>query len=532
MTLIDPTTATPAQRVAAAERTVAVLKRKVVELYDGTDASGVQAQIARMQQRQEEARRKRQLMAVRTAELARHNARLEAEVADRTRALRDILDNVTFGFLVVGRDGRVRSGFTRSCAELLGRPVREGLPLAEALGMDARQAMELELGLDQVFEDLMPDEVTLQQLPDRFTAGRRTLGVEGRALRDDDGAVSGVLFTINDLTPLLAARQESRHNARLVHLLRQRPAFEAFVHDTRALLSRCEDPDVDQATVRRRVHTVKGNAASFQLDEVAAVCHREEAAEIIDTEAIGRIHQAMRTVLASVHDVVGVPYDDDDHDEVRVDPRELQRLWQLLQLPDRLDEARAAARRLTQRPAADLLGPVGPFTQRLGDRLGKDVQLVAEGLDTHVDPGHLQPVLRTVSHLIRNAVDHGIEPEPRRGSKPTRGRIDLRVQADEQAVVVVVADDGAGIDTDALTTKAVAAGSLTAEAAADLDHAQRCHLVFEHGLSRADVATDISGRGVGMSAVREAVAAADGTITVESTPGKGTTFTLHIPHAA
>jgi len=509
-----------------------VLKRKVVELYDGSDGSAVREQIARMRQRQEEARRKRQLMEVRAAELVKHNAHLEAEVADRTRALRNILDNVTFGFLVVGRDLAVQEGFTRSCAELLGRPVAAGQPFAELLGLDEGRTMELELGFDLVFEDLMPEEVTLGQLPQRMEAGALTLQIEGRALRGDDGEVTSILFTISDITPLLAARDEARRNARLVHLLRQRPAFESFVRDTRELLQTCTARIEDQEVVRRLVHTVKGNAASFQLDEVAHACHQEESAPSIDAAAIERLHDAMRTVLATFEDVVPVTYDGDVKPEVRVDPRALERLQALLSCPDNLDQAQEAARQLTLRPATDLLGPIESFTALLGERLGKQVSLEAEGLGTPVDPFVMQPVLRTVSHLIRNAVDHGIEPEEARQAKDPVGHVALRVEEDDAGYCVVIADDGAGIDTEAVVARAVERGWVTSEEVAGMGEEERCGLIFRDGLSLAAQTTDISGRGVGMSAVRQAVEDAHGTIQIETMVGRGTTFTLRIPRAA
>ena len=532
MPLIDPATASLQQRVDAAERTIAVLKKKVIELYDGNDAGAVRAQIARMRERQEETRRKRQLMEMRAAELARHNAVLEQQVAERTRALRDILDNVTFGFLIIGADLAVREGFTRSCHDLLDRKVSPGQRLPELLDLDASQSMELELCVDMVFEDLMPEEVSLDHMPSQVVMGARTVQIEGRTLRNDQDEVTAILLTLSDITGLLAAQAEAGHNERLVQILRQRSAFESFVQDTREMLCTAELKLHDQELVRRLVHTVKGNAASFQLDGVAAACHTEENRESIDRAAIARLHIAMQEALAGIAEIIPIAYEGGIRQELRVDSHDLDCLLGFLTDPIQITKARDAVRRLSLRPARDLLGPVEVFTERLGERLGKRVELEAKGLSMPVDPAVMKPVLRTVSHLIRNAVDHGIEQEGYRGDKPDIGSIRLQLEACTEAYRVEVADDGSGINGEALVQRAVDAGLLDEATATGLDPEQRCALVFQSGLSVADVTTEISGRGVGMSAVKEAVEAANGSIEIDSRPGRGTTFRLTIPFAA
>ena len=123
------------RRTLAAEKTVEVLKRKVRELYSGGARTPIQRALEKANEREERNRRRREVAKVREAELRKYSQHLEREVERRTRAIQTVLDNVTFGFLVIGRDLTVREGFTRSCAGLFGRPPEVGEDIGELLAV-------------------------------------------------------------------------------------------------------------------------------------------------------------------------------------------------------------------------------------------------------------------------------------------------------------------------------------------------------------------------------------------------------------
>jgi two-component system chemotaxis sensor kinase CheA len=146
-----------------------------------------------------------------------------------------------------------------------------------------------------------------------------------------------------------------------------------------------------------------------------------------------------------------------------------------------------------------------------------------------VDVETVRPVFHVVTHLLRNAIDHGIEGPAQRKGKPASGRIELDLVETANAYVLRCTDDGRGIDTDVLGRRAVELGFVKGEAAATMDERAKLELIFIEGLSSAAVTTSISGRGVGMSAVRAAIGKVGGRIDVASVRGQGTTFTLAIP---
>jgi two-component system chemotaxis sensor kinase CheA len=126
-------------------------------------------------------------------------------------------------------------------------------------------------------------------------------------------------------------------------------------------------------------------------------------------------------------------------------------------------------------------------------------------------------------------VDHGIEAPDARQDKPLEGHVQLKISERDDAWVLEMNDDGRGIDTDKLTARAVASGRVNQSEVASLTEQDRLSLIFLDGLSSADVTTDVSGRGVGMSAVWDAVREAEGQIEVTSELGRGTRFLITVP---
>ncbi|MGI9104198.1 MAG: chemotaxis protein CheA [Terriglobales bacterium] len=161
----------------------------------------------------------------------------------------------------------------------------------------------------------------------------------------------------------------------------------------------------------------------------------------------------------------------------------------------------------------------------------KDVTVAITGQETDLDKTLLDALAEPLVHLVRNAVDHGIETceERRAAGKPAQGTLRLHAFHQGNQVVIEVSDDGRGIDNAVLTAKAVARGLVTLEQAARMADSDITDLIFEPGFSTAEQVTQISGRGVGMDVVRAAVQKLKGTISVETTPGQGTTFRLRLP---
>jgi two-component system chemotaxis sensor kinase CheA len=519
------------RRAEAAEKTVNVLKDRVRALLNGGQGV-IDRQMERARLREERSRQKRELMALRTAELEKHNSRLEQVVADRTRALTNILDNVTSGFLVVGADHAVREGYTKSCHVLFGATQIAGRPFAALVTAGGKSTASLEANLSQVFEDILPEEVTLDQLPHRFVleAGH-TLEARPRVIRDVSGAVEAILMSVDDVSALEAARREAQENAAIIGILRSRMAFLDFLADAReeVRLARgaADKPEV-QPIVRRLVHTLKGNAASFGMASVYQLIHQIEDEPYLGAPEISRIEVAFRDFLARHSGVLDMSWDTTGDELVLVPGRRIDVLRRCVAERD-VEGAQQWVEALHDRPAGEMLGPVDRLVSGLADRLGKEVHFVVEGGAVPVDPDQLRPVFRNLGHLLRNAIDHGIEAPGERGAKPRAAELCVSIEAREDAWRIRVRDDGRGIDAERLVACAIESGRVSPEGAAALTYEDKVALVFVDGLSSAERTTEISGRGVGMSAVRHAVQQVAGVMSLESRPGEGTEVVIDVP---
>ena len=169
--------------------------------------------------------------------------------------------------------------------------------------------------------------------------------------------------------------------------------------------------------------------------------------------------------------------------------------------------------------------------RQLAIESGKRIELELEGEETELDRALIDALYEPLLHLLRNAVDHGIESPKERAAagKPDSATIKLRAFHDGNQIVVEVADDGRGILIDVLKAKAIKSGLLTMARAAELSDKEAIDLLFLDGLSTAEQVTQVSGRGVGAAAVKRAIEALHGSVTVVSEAGVGTRFILRLP---
>lgn len=161
--------------------------------------------------------------------------------------------------------------------------------------------------------------------------------------------------------------------------------------------------------------------------------------------------------------------------------------------------------------------------------LGKDINLIVRGQDTELDKTLVEKLADPLTHLVRNAVDHGIEPPEVRKArgKPERGTVTLNAYHDSGSVVIEVQDDGGGLHAERILAKARERGLIKADAA--LPETDIFNLVFEPGFSTAEAVTTLSGRGVGMDVVKKNITALRGTINLASNHGRGTTVAMRLP---
>jgi two-component system chemotaxis sensor kinase CheA len=194
-----------------------------------------------------------------------------------------------------------------------------------------------------------------------------------------------------------------------------------------------------------------------------------------------------------------------------------------------VEEVRDRALKLRMVPIGETFTRFTRLARDLGKELGKEIQLALTGTETELDKSMVEKIADPLLHLVRNAIDHGIEPAGlrRERGKPAAGRLQLNAYHDSGSIVIEVSDDGGGLDRKRILERAVERGMVAAGHTPGDEEIHR--LIMQSGFSTARTVSNISGRGVGMDVVRRNIESLRGTLSIDSAEGQGTTFTMRLP---
>ena len=464
----------------------------------------------------EETVRLEHLVGERTAQLDRKNADLQL-----------VLDNVEQGFVTIDRDAIVVGEQSRIIASWLGH-VSPGDSLWSCLdranpGCGAR----FDGAWSQLVDGFMPASVCLAQMPPESTIGGRYLRFEYKPLGGDE-TFDKLLVVISDATAVVERNRTEQQERDLLNLssrlLNDRAGFLEFADETNTLLERIAQNTTDSILLKRDLHTLKGNSAIFGLSTLSALCHDleselEAGAEALDCSSIvgqwQSVCQKTRQLLGE-RSAVGLEVDERDYEAVLravragCDNASLERMiavWRLEPVRVRLERA------------AEQLSAVA-------ERAGKGSPTIAvEAGSVYLAREELSEFWSVFGHVVRNGVTHGLkDPEDRaQRSLPATPDFDLRAGVRNGSLFIELEDRGPGIDWDTIRLRAKQHG-LPADTQKDLMAA-----LFADGVSAASEVSELSGRGVGLSAVRETCLKQRGKIDVETVKGAGTKFRFSWP---
>lgn len=475
-------------------------------------------------------------LAASNEELAALNVSLEdkvrartAELASRNRELRLIMDNAQQGFLTVFADGRMAEQRSSSIDRLLGESTPGESYLDYVRRADPEYARFFALTLVAIEEDMIPRDVCVLQLPTRAKVGEKVLSFTYVDLSvDEDAEFGGLLVVVEDVTEQLARERHQREQAEALSVYRRiivdRDDFEAFVAEMsaqiRAVCAGELGDDVEQ--FKRTLHTVKGSLALSGLDLIAGICHElerdvDERHALPAPERTQLLSRRWDEILALAAVFLG------PRDGVSITRNEYERLLATLEGAG-LEDALRRAHGWRLEPVAQQLGRLKDQARALAEQLGRGhVEVEVECDETRLDRHTWAPFWQSMAHVVRNSVDHGLYelkelPAGHAGSKLT-----LAARHEDERFVVTVADNGRGIDWNAVRSQARARG-LPHETHEDLIAA-----LFADGLTTRARVSAVSGRGLGMSAVRRTTEQFGGSISVESAPGRGTALRVAFP---
>jgi signal transduction histidine kinase len=464
-----------------------------------------------------------------------HN--LQKEVAEQTEAIRTILDNVKTGFFLVNRKVLVQKGFTMSCNTVLGLDLKENSPLWDSLKLSERDQESFQMSIEQIFEDNLPEIASLANIPSRFTKGNRVFTIQGSVVRNLNNEVTAILFTVNDATELAAIEDENVINRRLLNILNYKEAFRSFVADTviRIEFGKKQIKSGRQNIVRQSLHTIKGNAALFEMSDLVEFIHRVEDQKVVESSHLDQISQKLHSFLKANHEIIGLDLFS-IHDEIlQIKRSKVEDLGRSLYNLSSVEQTHKVYndwyQSISAVPVATLLGPIERSAKIMATQLGKHIDFEIKGGETQIDSLKYADVIHNLIHLIRNAIDHGIESPSERGTKDQKGKIVLSFCENNSFIQIKVQDDGRGINLIHLLKNAVKKGIIETKKAMNLTRDQLLDLIYVDKMTTTEGDEDnkISGRGMGMSSIKDAIQKMNGTITVDSSEGFGTTFTIELP---
>ena len=449
----------------------------------------------------------------------------------RNRELRLVLDHVDQAMLTIDRDGAMSPECSATTEAWFGP--REVPTFADYLRPHAPGAADqFTVAWEQATQEILPLELAIDQLPHDMAIGARAYQLAYTPI-ERDAHISGALVVITDVTAEMAAAQlevERREFAVAVqHLAADRTSFLEFVADAHAQVAAVTARQrPNPVAFKRMVHTLKGNAAIYDLRSIVEACEKIEnelasPGTVADTTLAalaarwGRLESALRGLL-----------EQGQRHLIEIDEAEYRALLAAVARGASHAELTEHVTRWRMEPIGRRLAKVRDQARRIAARLGKaDLVVEVEGEETRIDPERWAPLWSSFVHLIRNAIDHGIEETDERiaRGKAPAGRLVIRASEDDHLTRLELRDDGRGIDWQAVAARSQALG-VSVKSRDSLVEA-----LFADGLSTRIEVSEFSGRGVGMGAVRAAAVAAGGTMTIESEPGQGTTIRFSIPRA-
>jgi len=262
--------------------------------------------------------------------------------------------------------------------------------------------------------------------------------------------------------------------------------------------------------------------ADAQVEATAATRRGDEAAAIkVDTRKLDSLVDAVGELI-----IVQSLIQEDPALATRLEGRLAGNLGQLKRITADLQRSAMALRMV---PIRQAFQKVSRIVRDLSRKADKSVELVLNGEETELDRKVVEEITDPLMHMVRNSLDHGIEPAEVRAAAGKRQQARLALSAYHQGghIVIEIADDGKGLDTDRIKTKAIERGLIAPGASPTQEEIHM--LIFQPGFSTADKVTEISGRGVGMDVVRRNIDALRGRIEIKSERGKGTTFQIKLP---
>lgn len=475
-------------------------------------------------------------------------------IREQQRDMRLILNNLQEGLVTINLDGQMSGETSRAIKEWFGSPAT-GEKLAAWIGQkDPIFGEWLDLGLETVNEGFLPLEVALSQLPTRLKNGDKTYSVDYQMMtnagdapetvsherraeaRPDappaEGVPEKILVIVTDITEHLSREAAERHQSDLLevfqHMMRDKTGFLEFLTEADEIVRSLQSGDHEGLDhLKRLIHTLKGNSAIFGMRRVSEICHAIENEMVEQGESaaetdMAELDHAWRHIRSDVEKLLGEARETN----IEIDDAEYNTILNAIRASVDVQSLARIVESWQMEPTGRRLARIEQQIIGIAERMGKsNVNVSIEPNDLRFNSERFAPFWSSFIHVLRNAVDHGVEARDERtkSGKSEHSLIKVSTAIKGDSFVVTVEDDGPGVDWERLKEKAAELGIAGGAGA------HSAELLCLPGLSSRDTVSELSGRGVGMGALADACAPLGGTIAVESERGVGTRISFAFP---
>lgn len=447
-----------------------------------------------------------------------------SELSQRNGAMKLILDNAEEGFMTCELDGRINSEYSAAVASWFGTPTAD-IKIWQFIHKSSEKKQNMfRLGWDQLVEEFMPFDVTADQLGSPFFVEQKWFKTKFTAIRDDAGKLKRIMVVAQDVTKAVEAEEREKQQQELLavfgSLTKDRAGFLEFFADAEAMVRVLSTKKLDKDEQFRLIHTLKGNCSQYSLTTVADLCHELET---LLSDGKGALSAYQITTVKDVWDdtakrlttLVGKK----DSKVIELRDADYQGILKMIMGGVEHGTIEKHVRRWRMESVKNKFERMAEQAVALAERLFvADVKCEIDDGGVYLEPEHFRDVFASLVHIVRNSIDHGLS-----GVEGRAKTLKFVAREAEGKLKITVTDNGNGVNWARIKEKGTKLG-MKCETQDDL-----VQCLFADGFSTKDEVTSTSGRGVGMSAVLEAVVKAGGRLEVDSKSGQGTSINITLP---
>lgn len=486
------------------------------------------------------------------AKLDEYNKNLEGLVAERTKELREannfitaMINSLDQGLFVFDKTKKCLDIFTKACEKMFSK-IPKGLEVVSLLGLGDKEVEGFDKWSNVIFSNMMPFDAAKALGPKNVVNSEygqddfQHISLDYYPMKNDEDQLENVVVVATDKTAEVEAeerfKEKDAYVSMILNIIKNKKAFYDFLDEMEEMLVNLSDfskhDDLENIAMIA-FHSMNGGFANYSISHLVKVARaieseikafegsREEL-ETLLTEHIARFRSERDATLEDIESQLA-----DSKNKFEIDKSDLAEMKNRLQSNE--DPMSLYTEYFEREKVSSMFSPYAELVSQISEKLGKPMTpLFINGGDIRIDTDKIKEFSSSLVHLFRNCMDHGIETPDKRteNGKPEEGSINITAHlTPDEKLQLVIQDDGAGINInkirEILTEKGIEHEGLSDKEA--------MMYIFKPDFSTAEKLTELSGRGVGMSAVYQAVKNLNGKLDLESEMGKGSKFIFELP---